>query len=107
MHFSNRVTLPTPSQGPSKEVAGRYLTRVDREEETCDSTDREASRKCEGPGVPFEMTTRYHSPVFWLWHLSFLVELLQFLVFLSQILSRGRRWRKGQTWSMIHLITTY
>lgn len=57
----------------------------------------------QGTHVPFWMSTRhrYHLPVFWLRHLLFLVELLQFLVFLSQVLLREDR--KSQTWAMIHL----
>lgn len=100
------MSLPTAPQNPVKDVARLYL-RVDREEKICNSRERGASSKHEGPGVPFSVTMRPRSPVFWLRHLLFLVQLLQFLVFLSQILFRGRRQRKGQTRSMIHGMTTY
>ena len=43
----------TPSQSPVKEAAGMHLTRVAREECIWNSKDSMASRKHEGPSVPF------------------------------------------------------
>ena len=55
VRFSSQATPPpsAPSQRPVKGVAGVHRTRVAGKEQICNSMDRVALSKHEGPSVPF------------------------------------------------------
>lgn len=78
---------PLSSQALLQEAPGMQLTACFSEKDIYNSR--------QGCRVPFRTATkhRYHLPVLWLGHLLVLVELPQFLIFLSQVLFKEDRGR--------------